>query len=442
VRKPARSVSALYHLNHAIRALLVENPPIEVFLMTALLLQLLETLNHNAPVALIHLRSALKILEDFKQRVSRGDVVNSAQTEFVLEQIQPVVELAAIYAEVTLQPAINSNTELVEQHSEEMYVLREKTTRPGLVDSFRGMVDARNNLGGQAVQLTQAMARGVSFSDRDHRGQKSTQLHQLREDDFIAARNRLEHCKRLFKPIHEEKSSNTTIRMLSIHLKIIEMLMQDWRPSSLQTPAQLANPPIPDPFAEKSSYDLLLSELHALLTATPLQLYEDFKIEIGLLPPLFYLATSPRQDIPISTRTQAIDLMERYLSERKEGVWSGAIASRLAREIVEMRKECEGRGWEVLNGLSFEVCSTREREGEGEAEGKLWIVYRINPLSEDDELGTRNRESKSQLRRWKCTSWSREEIALLPRNINEVVRNIGYQGYFADAVAAAKSAAS
>jgi hypothetical protein len=427
VRNPTRNVSALYHLNRAIRSLLAENPPVEVTLMTALLLQLLETLNHNAAVALIHVRSGMKILDDYNQKVMRGDVVNPAQAEFILGHIQPVFQLAAVFAEATLQPAVNSNAERVEQHSEELYVLREKLTRPGVVDSFRGLVDARNNVGGQAVKLTQAMARCTCSSDQARNGRKSVSVHQLSEKEFTAAQNRLDHCKRLFKPIQEVNSTNTTVRMLSIHLKIIEMLIQDWK--SLTLRIQTADP-LPPPLAD--DYDIILSELLSLLTTTPLRALEDFKIELGILPPLFYLATSSRHDISSSTRRRAIEYLETYLSERNEGVWSGATASRLAREILEIGGEFEREGFgEMVGGVFFEI-----EEG-----GELWMTYNLANVFEHEEKegSTAQWESESQTQRRKCPSWSTEEIARLPSNINEVVRNVGYQGYFADAVASAKS---
>ena len=49
-------------------------------------------------------------------------------------------------------------------------------------------------------------------------------------------------------------------------------------------------------------------------------------------------------------------------------------------------------------------------------------------------------EVKTRARR--CITWTAEEINRLPKNINELVRNAGYQGYFSDALAATTSVVS
>ena len=224
VRRAPRNGKILVHLNLALRAMLSEKPPLEVVLITALVLQLAETLNHNASTALIHLRSARKILNEFKLRAADGERVNTTQTDFILGRLEPVITVAEQFAEATLDRDINKSR--IDQHSADAYALREKLTRPGFIDSFRDLRDARNSLGSQAVQLAQSMAsnqrpntasKAVSTTDEKSWGKLPPQLSQ---QEYAAAEARRDHFRRLFQPIYQEKEPFA--RVLHVHFEILK----------------------------------------------------------------------------------------------------------------------------------------------------------------------------------------------------------------------------
>ena len=435
VRRPVRSEKILIHLNSALRATLSERPSLEVVLMVALVLQLFETLNHRAYVALIHLRSARKILDEFKRRTDKGEHGNSTQADFILGRLEPVLVVAEQFAAATLDKDIDKAH--IDQHSTDAYALREKLTRPGMTDAFRDLHDARNNLGSQAIKLAQslnqmqqahALNKDNSTTDGPSRQRLPTTLSQ---QHYMDAEARLDHFSRLFQPISEKHDA--LARMIHVHYRIIKMMLDDVKPNESRSYKPL-------PCQVKGFCDDTVNQTISLITDTSIKQSEDLKVELGLIPPLFYLATTTRLCANISRR-QAIHCLQTGLRERREGAWSGAIAARVAEEMVDLGQELSSNF--ATTRVHFEV-SHRSQDFAGydrlaPARAKdgleLWIGYDavLRPSSSADQEAIS--EVKTHTR--KCLTWTSDEIKRLPKNINELIRNAGYQGYFSDAAAAA-----
>ena len=98
--------------------------------------------------------------------------------------------------------------------------------------------------------------------------------------------------------------------------------------------------------------DEMLPQMISLITNASIQKSEDLKIELGLIPPLFYLATTTRQFCYLSRR-RAIQCLQNQLGERREGAWSGAIAARIAEEIVDVGVELSSKF--IIVRVQFEV---------------------------------------------------------------------------------------
>ena len=425
VRRPVRNEKILIHLNTALRATLSERPSVEVVLIVALVLQLFETLNHNAYVALIHLRSARKILNEFKLRIAEGEYVNSTQADFILGRLEPVLVVAEQFAAATLDKDIGKPQ--IDQHSTDAYALREKLTRPGVVDSFRDLHDARNSLGSQAMKLTQSLDRM-----QQRNASRPILSSRLPQQDYMDTEARLDHFSRLFQPVYKEH--DTLARMLRIHFDILKMMLDDVKPDELES----GKPP---PCEVKGFCDDIVHHTISLITNTSIQKSDDFKVELGLIAPLFYLATTTRQCSSISRR-QAIQCLQNQLGKRREGAWSGAIAARVAEEMVDLGVELSSDI--VITRVWFE-CFNRLPESPGynnqspvpKDASQLWLSYdavSMQNLTADQEVVS---EINTHAKR--CTTWTPEEIERLPKNINELIRNAGYQGYFSDAAAATTS---
>ena len=442
VRRPARNENVLFHLNIALKAMLYEHPPLEVILITGLVLQLLETLNHNPRIALVHLRSAIRISAEYKKRVANGGRVDPAQAEFIIGRLDPVLAVAAHFAEATLAKDVNKPR--IDQHSSEAYALRAKLTRPGIVDCFRSLTDARNSLGSQAVKLTKLLALVHSpepsskASSAPNETLQHASLMQVPQKDYEDADTRLEHFWRLFQPIFNKQEP--VARMLQLHFKILKLMLDDAKPlkpdSEIRSPRQV----------EDFECNDMISEAISLVNDTSIQRSEDFKIELGLIPPLFYLATTAHPCRSV-TRKQAIECLQNRFANRREGAWNGSLAARIAEEVVDLRAELGSTP--VMTGISFEAfhhskantetaSSPRATTGE---DSQLWIGCSAHhaPHYGDTQQAT---QTHVQTHSRMCFTWTTEEIKRLPTNINELVRNAGYQGYFSEAVATTSSPVS
>jgi hypothetical protein len=225
-------------------------------------------------------------------------------------------------------------------------------------------------------------------------------------------------------------ANDSEARMLLGHFKMLKMILEDVKPAD-------TDPPAPGQ-AELLDSEGLLSDTISLVTNAKIQQAKNYQIELGLIPPLFYLATNTLR-CPPTLRRKAIQCLQYQLAERREGAWTGAQAGRVAAEIFNIQEEL--RPDSVLNGVSFEVFdhpSVHQRPamaGIADRLGpELWICYHAASTRPSQENGASMAECQTQMRL--CISWTPDELTGLPQNINELVRNCGYQGYFSDSVAA------
>jgi hypothetical protein len=431
VRTGSRNAKVIIHINAALRSLLEENPPIEVVIMTGLVLQFLETMNHQPKVALMHLRSTNRLVQEYKAKIDDSPGLHRARADFIVNTLEPVVQMALKFAEVTLEQQVEASR--LDQHNTAAYETRQKLTRPGIVDSFRSLMDARNNIGAQAEKLGKDIgvklsktANDLVFDVKDAlQGPHPRVL--LSKFAYTDTRVRLGHCQRLYAPIHVPDELEN--QMIVIHVKILSLMIEDLKPAGAE-------------FIEEKHYSIfdiediddLLGQCIALASNPRIQDDENFKIELGIIPPLFYLATGNRPCRPAS-RMKAIQCLQTQLASRQEGTWTGSIAGRVAEEIFDLKTRV---GYE--NDLFNLVLKVNFPEDKGNINmqthslmPELWIRYQ---MADTEFFKTAIPHTQTHLQR--CASWTAEEISRLPKNINRLIRHRGYQGYFSEAIAAAK----
>jgi hypothetical protein len=431
VRTGSRNAKVIVHINAALRSLLEENPPVEVVIMTGLVLQFLETMNHQPKVALMHLRSTNRLVQEYKAKIEDSPGLHRARADFVVNTLEPVVQMALKFAEVTLEQQVEASR--LDQHNTAAYETRQKLTRPGIVDSFRHLIDARNNVGAQAEKLGKDVGVKLSKTANDLVFDVKDALQgphprvQLSKFAYGDTRVRLGHCQRLYVPIHVPGELEN--QMIVIHFKILSLMIEDLKPAGAE-------------FIEENHYsifdvediDNLLGQCIALASNPRLQGNENFKIELGIIPPLFYLATGNRPCRPAS-RMRAIQCMQTQLANRQEGTWTGSIAGRVAEEIFDLKTRVgyENNLFNVVLKVNYPEEKANIDMQTYELTPELWIRYQ---MADTDLFKTAIPHMQTHLQR--CASWTADEISRLPKNINRLIRLCGYQGYFSEAIAAAK----
>lgn len=427
----------LPYLNSAFRSISVDQPPVHVVLMTGLLLQFLETLNKNLEATLFHLRSSIRILDECKQKFASNESYTDEEKDIILNYLAPEFELAKKFADSNTQKSDRSKRAIVDHISVEGFEFRKQMSRSGIVDAFRDTMDARCNLGSIAVKTAEVRLRLLpeygAFLRRDVSSQTgfSKKIHKVTR--------MLPHFCRLFKPMWTPNS--LVDRMLWIHYKTIKMMLLDILPPGLEYEELLGLD------AEPLNYDSITNEIETLVSTPSIQAEPNFCIELGLIPPLFYLATAAHRNIPISLRNQAITLLQSPLGNRLEGAWTGSMAAKVA--IQQIALESRFGSGSIISNIKLETFENAiltmqtpasipsdDSNSPKQPPRELWVSFSVRqqpkytpPIQDAESSNFQPQGSDTQW--YKCGDiWTADEIDHLPPTINGLIRTYGYQGYF------------
>jgi hypothetical protein len=432
---------ALVYVNRCINAVVREKPPTEVMLMVGLLLQFMETLNHNAHIAIMHLMGAVRILDEYKTATAHSEKRNTEQAEFIFNHLEPTLQVAVKFAQVVLQNSLSQPA--IDQWTPQAFELKQQlveTMHPGSVDSFRTMMDSRNNLGVAAVKLMEFRVNYGGFHYNS--ASMATESAGLQDRTSIEVASQtvqsvLGHWARLHRPIHNADDPESC--MLQIHHRILLSILRD----STERGGVVIRT------QQHDDYDDLLEQTLSLLYNNKAHEQGDLQVELGIIPLLFHLAIASGR-CKQTLRKRAVACLRGLLAERREGVWTGGLAGSLAAEIIALEEESPSDGahdtlkdyhLDLLNdaGAQLAMSAVPKSYFESETAGSglhLWLTYTINtgPSQASGSSNGECTEQRGQTR--KRLPWTKHEIARLPRNINTVVRDYGYQGYFSDAAEA------
>ena len=418
---------ALSYMNSTVRALAIQQPSIDIALTVAVLLFVLETFMQNVNIAVVHLRGAVAMLKEYQERVARGERVPANEKEVALNHVGPVVMTAVKMFEGFL--AAQANASSVDQHTAEAFETRQRLTRPGVTDAFLDNIDARNNLGAIAVKVARL------HSKHRHNSRpgcykspvSDPQAERPPEEQLQASVTLLQHFDRLFAPTIDEH--NLDCRYLLAHRTTLYMMLQDMGADVSQ--AGIAS--------DLQQGDKFLSDILTLGANESLKSSSTFRNELGIIPPIFYLALSSRR-CSVALRRAAATFLQQHLGSRYEGGWNGIWASRVAHEIINAGVEA-GFGVAVVfpSFDPFETMSTTSTLPlEQSDKPEIWLSYISFHRNSQGSLQVESQSSGPhagiKLHWRRCTAWTEEEIRSRPRQLNQLIGNYGYQGYFEDAV--------
>jgi hypothetical protein len=418
---------ALYHVNIAIRELTREAPSTEIVISAGLVLQFMESLNNNARVAYLHLMGAVKICEEFKQRIADGERVSEEQADLILNHLDPTLQVAVQFANVGLKPSFEKS--VIDHWSPEAFQLKKdliEQNRPEKQDAFRSTMDARNNFGVAAVKLISLKAKLRShFDEKREAASTETEAESIADlrEEAISLQKVLDHCTRLLKPIHTDADIESCV--LQVHDAVLRLIHHDLNTMyDLQAPVDFA-----------SDADQLLLRMIALVTINNIYEEQDLNVELGVIPPLFYLATSHGL-CTMHLRQQAITCLREGLGDRREGGWTGHLAAMVAEEIIFNEVELtrsSTKGWfsnYALEWWGSAAGAVDNSDNTQSLKPRLYLAYDCYSAVEGSaRVNSRNPHRYKR----RCTSLSDADIAALPAKISSVVENYGYQGYFSDA---------
>lgn len=270
----------LSYVNSTVRALATQKPSLDITLTVGVLLFVLETFMQNVNIAVVHLRGALAMLEVYQQRVARGERVPDDEKEAALNHVGPVIMTAVKMFEGFL--AAQANASIVDQHTDEAFETRQRLMRPGVTDAFLDNVDARNNLGGIAVKVTRLQSRHHHDSRPGcyNSPVSNPQAERPLEEQLQVSVTLLQHFDRLFASTIDEH--NLDCRYSLGHRITLYMMLQDIGADVSQ--AGIAS--------DLQRSDKFLSDILTLGANESLKSSSTFSSELGLIPPIFYLALS------------------------------------------------------------------------------------------------------------------------------------------------------
>ena len=418
---------ALGYLNATVRSMADGLSPVDVALTVGVLLFTLETFMHQVSIAMVHLKSAVAILGEYQQRIAEGERVDGSDTE-AIDHVGSVIQIAVKMAEGFI--AAHENVPKIDYNTPEAFETRQRLTRQGVTDSVQDIVDARNILGAISVKVVSLRHRICNdrrgTSDNSHGpgvGEENSLAEQLETNEKL-----LQHFDRLFAPIYDER--NLECQYMAAHRKTLYMIVQDMGGDVSRAGAT----------SDLRVNDRLLFNTMSLAANDALMTSPVFRSELGLIPPILYMAVNS-QRCSVPARRAAANFLMHNLGPRVEGRWNGETAGRIAQEIINAGADAGSDLDIVVN--SFEefhslpapsAIANEQHEKPG-----LWLSYfrlpRRHPEDRQTHLRSPDARATAQPTWRRCSSWTQEEIQTLqPEPLNEFVTSCGYQGYFEDAV--------
>lgn len=385
------------HLNVAYNCLAMSNPSMCVMLLSGLLLQFLESLAQNITVAQRHLTNCAKILEEYEQQLQHGNELNQDEAEIVLGKIRPTVDIAIEFATAAAESARKQPSRFI-AHGVDQYNLRHKMTRGGVVDAFYSKQDTRNNIGSWAVRVGETRRKvWKTYSD-------------ARKQEFNSAIGDLievgRHFKRLARPVLQ--ADDLEDRLIWVHYQTITLMIDD---TIAETDA------VDIIFDEPTKFDLeaVAAEILALVSTTAVRSNQDFQIELGIIPPLFYLTTASHRAVSLPTRQNTLKCLINVLGDRREGAWSGSLAADIAQQYMNYEAE-----------ISSPSSSTSQRSVR---------VEKSRETSKLETLGVQDSQAVSTQNPMRHLEANRQDILkkcmkVLPEQLSHLILSAGYQGYF------------
>ena len=426
--KYGRNDAALVHMNKAIRLLTLEDAPTEVMLTIGLILQLLETLNHNARLAMLHLQSAVNILIEYKQQLADGRINNTAQADFILKYLDPTLTLAMKFAEQTIAKSIDADK--IDQHSREAFAIRAQATQPDFADTFADDEDASNHLLATASKLMTLRTKYARLNTKspkeDPGGYYNDEYHMHSPvpsaAELLDVSSDLEYFMRLYTPIYDNDSAGC--RLLLAHAETLQMILQD-----------TSHPPHEDrrPYGNEQG-EKLLEELFEIDEQESSHSEGTCHRELGLISPLFYLA-SHSERCSSASRRHAIKYLKGHTHRAPSGRWNTQTTAFVAEQIVDLDEEL-GYGVSTSKHQFQYLKSTDKgvKPSRKQAENvELWLSYTIthtmrptSPGSEEKIYAALN-SAEACLR--KCSKSISRCLIELPENINDLISSYGYDAH-------------
>ena len=424
--KYGRNDAALIHMNKAIRLLTLEDAPTEVMLTIGLILQLLETLNHNARLAMLHLKSAVSILIEYKQQLADGRINNKAQADFILRYLDPTLTLAMKFAEQTIAKSIDADK--IDQHSREAFEIRAQATQPDFADTFADDEDASNHLVATASKLMNLRAKYVRLNTKspkeDPGGYSNDDYHKHSPvpsaAELLDVSSELEYFMRWYTPIYDNNSAGC--RLLLAHAETLQMILQD-----------TSHPPHEDrrPYDNEQG-ERLLEELFEIDEQEYSRSEGTCHRELGLIPPLFYLASHSERCSSVSRR-HTIKCLKRNAHRVSKGKWNTQTAAFVAEQIVDLDEELgygvstSNHQFQYLKSTDKGVKASRKHVENVE----LWLSYTIThamrPISSNSEEKIYAALNPAEAYVRQCSKPTRPCLNELPENIKDLISSYGYE---------------
>ncbi|KAI9743070.1 MAG: hypothetical protein M1818_003365 [Claussenomyces sp. TS43310] len=318
---------ALQQYNHAVTQMVhrmsTTNTRLsEVTLITCLLFIFLELMQNNHSTAVFHLNNGLRILATISDQLNAGDPgFPPSRMSFTRETV------AQLYARILTQ-SVFFGVPCVRLHN--MPAISVYNSSP----SMTSIAHARTMLDHQFIMVYPFLV-AASAPDPDMSELYPQQaLHSSTLQEWYANFSSFNNSRRE----HFTTKDSTGATLLQLHYICLEIILA----VALDSSEAILNK-----FAPSFGRIIALTESligpgtkgavwgpSAPSSSSPCPTLPNISFDTGIIPPLFYTALKCRS---LPTRLSAVALLQR--APHREGIWSSAMASRMAQRIVEIDEE-------------------------------------------------------------------------------------------------------
>ncbi|KAI9808183.1 MAG: hypothetical protein M1825_004640 [Sarcosagium campestre] len=314
----------------------------DVALIACVLFTSFETMRGHYGSALSHVDSGIKIITELNERDRLQDLSNRflvpSQTPYV-----PLEILEMIFTRLDTQALqlVGFRDKTISQS----FQCRKSTFASRIPEAFSSIEEARNSLDyhwNQGLHMFRLHEPNGLFSASD---KEILEIVRLTSKDTLDKWSRaLEGYVHRAGPELQNPKAQRAIQLLKMHERTLQVDL------SIDVASKAANETHYDLFTPELDEVLSLAEAVIEKSIEPVDRYSStrqtasFTLDAGIISPLFVIAGTCRDP---RIRRKAIRLMRS--SPRKEGVWDGMLAARVAERIVSLEE----------GGLG-QVCSCRD----------------------------------------------------------------------------------
>ncbi|KAJ9609578.1 hypothetical protein H2200_005905 [Cladophialophora chaetospira] len=332
----------MFHYNTAIRALVVDKPPIDIVLAACVIFWALENFNGSGQAAFDHMKAAIKILGEWKSKPRINDTTN----DFISKYIEPSIIDGIKYASKCRIEELASQMSALSLTSRDVRIMN--ADHP----AFDNLEDAEKYLG-ECIHNILTLKSQTQAQITLH-GDDTVLIKELEEIEELDVR--------LYRWMHLFQKLTATgpvymRRMLIVHNVAANILLDQLKKQAKYTATQEEQEREKDhdspDRAGRSRHDFVVIEVEDMLQYDPLVAAESSRKTppaLGLIPPLLLVATSAER---IETRRRAISVLN--LLHVIEGPWSSDHAARIAESMLEIAKDHAGAVAAVqMHDMSFD----------------------------------------------------------------------------------------